>query len=53
MVINCSFQAPESYWCVSIDVVIVFGVVVVIVVVVNVVALALIVVTDHIILSCG
>ena len=32
MVINCSFQAPESYWCVCIDVVIVFGVVVVIII---------------------
>ena len=51
MVNEFSSEAPESYYLVCVDVVIVG--VVVIVVVVNVVDVALLVVTDHIILSCG
>ena len=49
---KCSSEAPESYYLVFVDV---FAVVcvVVIVVVVNVIVVALLNVTDHIILSCG
>ena len=53
MVNKFSSEAPESYYLVCVDVVIVGVVVVVIVVAVNVVDVALLVVTDHIILSCG
>ena len=48
-----SSEAPESYYLVCVDVVIVGVVVVVIVVVVNVVDVALLVVTYHILFSCG
>ena len=56
LVVNkCVSEAPESYYRVFVDVVDVgVGVVVVvIVVVVNVVVVALLVVTDHIVSSCG
>ena len=56
LVVNkCVSEAPESYYWVFVDVVDVgVGVVVVvIVVIINVIVVALLVVTDHIISSCG
>ena len=53
MVNKSSSDAPESYYWVCVDVDVVGVVVVVIFVDVNVVVLALLVVTDHIKLSCG